>query len=408
MDSLTVINLKRKDKNMKKNRMVLFAMLIVFVASGCSTLANKFGPEESMLGGDRVTSASANQMFNSKFEGFDDEQLIYLLDPVNHAKKLPNVSEDEINKLRAAFYVANKDYGIGEAHRSQIQDRLIAASNQRCNIYTTYLKRLSTKNNAIFGTLTTVLGGAGAIVTGAHTARLLSGLAGISSGTRAELNQAIFESVATSVIVPAIQKQRAEILEEILSKRVDPNKLGLAEYTIEGAIADAIRYHGACSMDAGISFAQRSIQSFDNVGIKEFKAMQTELHSLSPFISIVVAKELLEGFAKKINGYKERIEKIDLATLKPEQKVKLKELNDELVKLKDASEKDDGEFYKKAVALDEELKKVTFEYSTATDKKKSEKFEAIKSQQKDVRELERELDAKDSNIRNQLHEVNTN
>ncbi|MCP5242923.1 MAG: hypothetical protein H6940_05740 [Burkholderiales bacterium] len=56
------------------------------------------------------------------------------------------------------------------------------------------------------GTLTTALGGAGAIVTGAEAARILAGLAGIASGTRAELNQAIFESVATSVIVPAIQK----------------------------------------------------------------------------------------------------------------------------------------------------------------------------------------------------------
>lgn len=257
---------------MKKNRVALFAILIIFVASGCSTLGNPFGPEKSMFGDDRVTSASANQMFNSKFEGFNDEQLIYLLDPVNHAKDLPNENGDEINQLRAAFYVANAKYGVDEAHRSQIQDRLIAASNQRCNIYTTYLKRLSTKNNAIFGTLTTVLGGAGAIVTGAHTARLLSGLAGISSGARAELNQAIFESVATSVIVPAIQKQRAEILVEIQNKRVEPNKLGIEVYTIEGAIADAIRYHGACSMDAGISFAQKSIQSFDDVGLKTMEA----------------------------------------------------------------------------------------------------------------------------------------
>ncbi len=269
---------------MKKNRIALFAILIVFVASGCSTLGNPFGPEKSMFGDDRVTSASANQMFNSEFEGFNDAQLIHLLNPINLPKDTKDNSsetnQDIVNQLRTAFYYANR-YTNGEAHRSQIQDRLIAASNQRCNIYTTYLKRLSTKNNAIFGTLTTVLGGAGAIVTGAHTARLLSGLAGISSGARAELNQAIFESVATSVIVPAIQKQRAEILVEIQNKRVGPNKLGLTEYTIEGAIADAIRYHGACSMDAGISFAQKSIQSFDDVGLKTMEANIVKFNELS-------------------------------------------------------------------------------------------------------------------------------
>ena len=42
---------------------------------------------------------------------------------------------------------------------------MIAASNQRCNLYMTYLKRVSVYTNGLFGSLTTILGGAGAIVT---------------------------------------------------------------------------------------------------------------------------------------------------------------------------------------------------------------------------------------------------
>jgi hypothetical protein len=182
---------------MGKLNVLFLATLMGITAAGCSMI----DPEMNPLGGGRVTTASANQIFDGGFEGFTDEQLLRLLDPENKANlpaKYSELSEtDKIQYLRSAFRKANQESVYGAAHRSQVQDRLIAASNQRCNLYTTYLKRVSTFTNGIFGTLTTVLGGAGAIVTGENAARALSGLAGISSGTRAELNQAIFESVAT-------------------------------------------------------------------------------------------------------------------------------------------------------------------------------------------------------------------
>jgi hypothetical protein len=260
---------------MNKRILIGAIVLVASIVSGCAAI----GPEQSMFGGGRVTTASANQLFDSGFEAFTDEELLQLLDPENKAgakaeaaaeiapvRQYQNLTESEkIALLRKSFRAANVDAVYKEAHRAQIQDRLIAASNQRCNLFTTYLKRISTYNNGIFGTLTTILGGAGAIVTGESAARILSGLAGISSGTRAELNQAIFESVTSSVIVPSIHNTRADLLKEILAKRGK----ALSEYTVEGAIADAIMYHGACSMDAGIAYAQKSIQAFDDIGKKK-------------------------------------------------------------------------------------------------------------------------------------------
>lgn len=284
---------------MKKSGVTLLLVLIGCVISGCASI----GPEKSIFGNDRVTSAAANQIFDPGFEGFTDEQLFQLLDPENKAglngefEKLSN--SEKIKYLRKAFRKANSEkteYGI--AHRSQIQDRLIAASNQRCNVYTTYLKRVSTYQKGIFGTFTTILGGAGAIVTGKNAARLLSGLAGISSGIRAELNQATFESIATSVIIPGIQKTRSDLLKEILHNRSKT----LEDYTIEGAIADAIKYHGACNMDTGISYAQKSIQSYDDLGIKKFIEIQKELgiarsasesFTIGPLTSLVVSEKCL-------------------------------------------------------------------------------------------------------------------
>lgn len=250
---------RKEESNMNKFWVMLLLVLNGFVISGCASI----GPEKSLFGGGRVTTASANQLFDPGFEEVTDEQLVQLLDPSSEPLNFEKLSNSEkIAKLREAFIKANAN-NKAIALRSQIQDRLIAASNQRCNLYTTYLKRVTTYENGIFGTLTTIFGGAGAIVTGETAARTLSGLAGISSGTRAELTQATFESIATSVIIPGIQKTRDAFLEKIMKKRTQC----IAQYTIEGAIADVITYHGYCSMDTGISFANKSIQAYDETGM---------------------------------------------------------------------------------------------------------------------------------------------
>lgn len=268
---------------------VVALMLIGWLVAGCSsTDPDKVsrGPEKAWFGGNRVTAAAANQIFYPGFEGFSDERLFRLLDPeektsrylVGTTTPIPfgRLSPSEKERyLRLAFWTANRDYDV--ELRSQVQDRLIAASNQRCNLFMVYIKRISTYQNGILGSLTTILGGAGAIVTGESATRLLSGLAGISSGIRAELNQATFESLATSVIVPGIQSTREGILKEIMAKR----SKSIGEYTIEGAVADAIDYHGACSMNAGIAFAQKSIQSFQDVGLKKVTETLEQLGSAS-------------------------------------------------------------------------------------------------------------------------------
>lgn len=287
-----------------------------------------------------------------------------------------------------AFRKANYEYDL--AHRAQIQDRLIAASNQRCNLYTTYLKRVNTYQNGIFGTLTTMLGGAGAIVTGESAARLLSGLAGISSGTRAELNQATFESIATSVIIPGIQKTRSDLLGNILKKRSQP----LTEYTIEGAIADAITYHGCCSMDTGISYAQKSIQSYDDIGIKRFNEIQNELgiarsasesFTIGPLTSLVVSEKLLDAFAKKLTEHKGETD-----PSKQEQKTLIANIDNLIASAKD------GDLRKEASKLDEELKVAMFNFASTTGSEKSNNFSLLDAQQISARDFAKKVDAKNT------------
>lgn len=382
---------------MRNYAMVLILVLTGLIATGCASLdPGKSLLEKSIFGGCRVTGASANQIFDADFEGFDDERLFQLLDPedkvcLGRDKPFSGLEPSEkIKYLRKAFRKANTCYDV--SHRSQIQDRLIASSNQRCNLYTTYLKRLSTYYNGIFGTLTTILGGAGAIVTGADSARILSGLAGISSGTRAELNQAVFESVATSVIIPGIQKSRNEFHKEILNKR---SKL-LEEYTIEGAIADAITYHGYCSMDTGIAYAQKSIQSYEDVGIKRFTELQKELgvarsasesFTIGPLTSLVVSGKVLDDFAKKLLEYKGKTDSI-----KKEQKTLIDTIDNLITSAKD------GDLRKEASKLDEDLKVAMFNFASATGADKSNNFSLLDAQQIRARDFAKKVDAKNTEI----------
>ena len=376
---------------------VFLIILVVSIISGCATIKSQFGPEKSLFGGNRVTVASANQMIDEDFEGFTDEELVHLLHPENPS--LSNwgnlTDQDKMKALNTAIKNANQ-YSNTKAHRSQIQDRLIAASNQRCNVYATYLKRMSTQINGVLGTLTTALGGAGAIVTGAEAARILAGLAGIASGTRGELNQAIFESVTTSVIVPAFQNRREEILTEIMSKRLDD----LEKYTIEGAMADAIKYHGACSLDAGISFAQKSIQSFDDIGVKKLKPILDELglvRSVSEsFIpgslnSVVVSKKVLGIFVENLTKYKSSINQS-----KPEL---VKEIEAELGKATST----DGDYLKEAEELDKTLAGVLLNLSSSTGIERRHSTLELQTQQINAENFQKKISVKKDEILSKMN-----
>ena len=183
--------------------------------------------------------------------------------------------------------------------RNLIQDRLIAASNQRCNLYKRFIQRVGTQTNFLLGALSTITGGAGAIVTGADTARALSGVAGASSGLRGEFNETYFRSVATHVIVKGIETRREAMKAKILETRRNAQNESqnsdvsaadmenMSNYTAAMAIADAIAYHGACTIMAGLEEAGDHLTSPDDVGpdkfmktIEKYKAVSDQIKEM--------------------------------------------------------------------------------------------------------------------------------
>ena len=82
-----------------------------------------------------------------------------------------------------------------------------------------YLKRLDTHTGFFLGSFGTILGGAGAIVTGETAARVFSGLSGITSGVRAEFKQSYLSNLGVQVITAGIDTKRKEIRFGIDEKR---------------------------------------------------------------------------------------------------------------------------------------------------------------------------------------------
>ena len=210
--------------------------------------------------------------------------------------------------------------------RNYIMNAIITASDQRCNVYIGYLYRSKASNDFILGSLSTLLGGLGAIFTAPDVVRTLSGSSAIFGGIRAEHNQAYFDNLATRVIIQGITAARLEDLGRIRGTKTEEEmmmpvamaapepapeaakpatpapapetgkpatpapaaganaasppatkvkvmkttggymSLSITDYPITAAIGDAIRYYGLCSVTTGLEHASKSIDAVANPG----------------------------------------------------------------------------------------------------------------------------------------------
>jgi len=123
--------------------------------------------------------------------------------------KNKKADESKVKEYRAGLAEAFNSYDKkykgkenkeGVLARNRIQDRIIAASNQRCANYKVFIKTFDSESNFFLGALTTATAGAGAIFTPVGTVRALSGIAAIISGVRAELNYAYFQNQTVQVL----------------------------------------------------------------------------------------------------------------------------------------------------------------------------------------------------------------
>lgn len=298
---------------MQTLRFLMVVMLAQLTLGGCGALSpSRIGPEASLDTRDRINVFGANPQFNN--EPYEVVDLLTRLDP-NGRRDLRQCVAAKGNKslgqhispeqailfdrceLEAAFRSFYQNYGGAtdqKARRNELQDRLLAASTQRCEAYKVYLKRFQTYSDATFGVLTTILGGAGAITTGGSMPRVLAGLAGISSGVQAEISQSFFANLASYVIVPGIEQRRIAVKKAIEQRRAK----SISDYTVEAALEDAARFHGSCTLEAGLEETQELIKTAVNPGLDRINSTLLKLHTSKQILDILGKKDVTASIGK--------------------------------------------------------------------------------------------------------------
>lgn len=215
----------------------------------------------------------------------------------------PKKAEKEVwnqDVLKRAFdeFAARGD----RAKRTRIQERIVAASDQRCEAYFRYLKRFDVQTNVLFNSVTTLLGGLGAIFTGADTVRALSGSAAIVSGWGAVSNDAFFQDLTVQVVTNGIKLQRNDVHNDMALKR----NLPLAAYPAEAAVRDAIRYHAGCSLVAGLERAALELDRVDDPGVRQMQRTLFEVKRLQRIQDLTpeeaLSKDVQQDLARTFPG----------------------------------------------------------------------------------------------------------
>ena len=257
--------LQTRDINMAR---VLFSIALAVMncmfLNACTSLFDK-----------DAKSTGAIQIIEKKAK-FVKVDLAALLDPKNMGQT-PNPPDEDHKDLIENAFTGFYDASYGDEtdqilRRNRVQSRLIAASNETCADFREKLRQLQAEPNFFLGAVTTILAGAGAVVPSVAAAQILSGSAGVVSGIRAEFNQTYFAQLAVEVITKGIEKKRDDILVKINKKKANLIK----DYTVERAVSDALKYHGACNLISGLEEASDRLTVADDPGFKRLKQIFEE------------------------------------------------------------------------------------------------------------------------------------
>ncbi len=233
----------------------------------CVSAVALAGCGNSALLRDDVSVWGTNPLIEN--DSFQEIDLAILLDPSSEGIVGADSAEDSLSNLEQAFDAFNlkidaePDVAKQKQLRNRVQERILAASNERCGEYKQLIKEMDAEVNFWLGSATTAVAGVGAILTGVNTVRAFSGTASILSGVRSEFNEDFFANKTIQVITDGLESKRRGIYENILKDR----EADLTDYPVERAIKDAISYHESCSLIAGLEQAAKSIERADNPGV---------------------------------------------------------------------------------------------------------------------------------------------
>ena len=219
---------------MNTRNLSLLALMTCILLTGCGAIRRATMPdEENLLSGAGSVMVGSVKGEASEFEQIDMEKLLekYGFDRPAEIPILTAATESEL-----------------QYRRNDLQDRIIAASNQRCAAYLRVLISSKAQTQMGWGGLATLLSGAATVTSPVAAAKVLSAGSTISNSYLSLYNEAYFNSLSINVISAGISKQREGLLQYLGEER----KKEMSQYPVHRAIADALSYHAACNIVSGL------------------------------------------------------------------------------------------------------------------------------------------------------------
>ncbi len=266
--------------------------LVLIIISGCSSLtttSNLYPARTTVSGAGSLFIASASDESGEKALGFGGDKFTELDFCALQARY--GLSDTGAGSKPCSLTVTKiADAPPFHRRRDELQDHIIAASNQKCSGYKRLLHGLKGDYESAWGSVATVLAGTSAVVTHVKSAQAFAAGSVAASGIRSELDNAYFASKTVEVITAGINSRRAEILTEINEARKQSSSQTVT-YTLNRAVADALRYHSACSAITGMEVAIESIARAKNPGPKEVLKFYQDLGAEKSNLNITIEPE---------------------------------------------------------------------------------------------------------------------
>ena len=285
----------------------LAALAGPLMLAGCAQLRpdweNQKEASEQITGVDRHSTFPAMRRIY-----FEQVNLVEMIDPLGRTRAHSDASgklADSADKSDPRSYGVRYDLALAwfrstqeltkqdkQLQRNSVQDKMLAVSVSRCNVFKTFLRRQQSDVNFLLGSATTAAGVLGAVLPGATASRNLAGMAGLFSGTQAEYNSAYYSNLAAHVIVQGIELRQARLQKELVQSRRD---LTIDAYSMEAAINDAIVMDGTCSTVVGLLEAADAIKESNNPGLARAAEVMAGVRVMNEIANAEKVSELAES-----------------------------------------------------------------------------------------------------------------
>lgn len=271
-------------------RPLLLLLPAALLLSACGNLPDRLLRPDPFDGGGTVAGSEISPTYDS----LPRVDLVRLL-RVNacdsdascpYEQKMQTEEEKVYYYLRVIRERPAQTGGDRRATRNSIQDTILASADRACVVYERTLTLMGSNSDVLFGGGSTLLGGLSAVFTNVTTARILGGSAGILSGLGAEVNSAFFHQQSIHVIKAGLNLARLDVSQQIWENR----SKDVADYTLEAAIRDSVRYAGACSISAALDKVKDQIKEAGSPGIGTVQRIQNQINAMT--LNSRIAEEL--------------------------------------------------------------------------------------------------------------------